>query len=390
MISVEAALGHLFDLVSPLGTEAVPLGAASGRVLAQPVTAYRDQPPFPTSVMDGYAVRSTDIRPGAVLRVVGEAAAGHEWSGALAPGAAVRIFTGAPVPSGADRVLIQEDATRDGETITVGSDPDTALYIRAAGTDFRVGDRIMAPRRLKPSDLVLAAAMNAPHVICSRKPDVVVMSTGDELVMPGARPRPDQIIASNAFGLAALLENEGAVVRRLPIARDTCESLDTAFDLARGSDLIVTIGGASVGDHDLVKDVAQTRGMTPSFYKVAMRPGKPLTAGMMGDTPLIGLPGNPVSAMVCGIIFVRPTLRAMMGLPAQAAPSHSATLASDIGPNGPREHYMRALLDGDAIRPFERQDSGLMGILAEANALLVRAPNAPTLRAGSRVDYVAI
>jgi molybdopterin molybdotransferase len=390
MISVDTALGHIFDLVAPLAAEDVPLRSAAGRVLARAVAATRDQPPFRTSVMDGYAVRSADIRPGAVLTVTAEAAAGRETRASTGPGEAIRIFTGAPVPDGADRVLIQEDTTRDGDRITVGDTPDPGPYIRAAGADFRAGDTISAPRRLTPADLVLAAAMNLPRLPCTRRPEVALIATGDELVMPGEIPRADQIIASNTFGIAAMLEAEGATARILPIARDTADSLETAFDLARGADLVVTIGGASVGDHDLVRQVAGSRGMEPAFYKVAMRPGKPLMAGRMDGTPMIGLPGNPVSSMVCCKVFILPAIRVMLGFPAGPAPRLTAELACDIDTNGPREHYMRARLENGRIRPYDRQDSGLMGILARADALLVRAPNAPAAPAGTRVDYLPL
>lgn len=390
MIPVETALAHLFDLVAPLGAEEVPLRQAAGRILARPVAATRDQPPFRTAVMDGYAVRSADIRPGATLRVVAEAAAGHEVLVALGSGEAIRIFTGAPMPDGADRVVIQEDTVRDGDRVTVCERPDPGPYVRPAGKDFRLGDTIPAPRRLTPADLVLAASMNLPVLPCTRRPEVAVITTGDELVQPGETPRPDQIIASNTFGLAAMLEAEGAAARVLPIARDTVESLETVFGLADGADMIVTIGGASVGDHDLVQRVARGRGMEPAFYTVAMRPGKPLMAGRMNGVPMIGLPGNPVSSMVCGKVFVLPALRVMLGLPAAPAPRLTAALADDIGPNGPREHYMRARLENGCIRPFAQQDSGLMGILASADALLVRPPHAAAAPAGSVVEFLPL
>ncbi len=391
MISVEAALGHLFALVEPLEVEEVPLRAAAGRVLARPVAATRDQPPFRTAVMDGYAVRSADIRPGAVLAVTGEAAAGHATGRAVGPGEAIRIFTGAPVPEGADRVLIQEDTERSGDAITVGAAPDPGPYIRAAGRDFRAGDTIPAPRRLRPADVVLAAAMNLLALPCTRRPEIALIATGDELVQPGETPRPDQIIASNTFGLAAMLEAEGAISRVMPVARDTAESLAGIFELARGADMIVTIGGASVGDHDLVQATARAGGMEPAFYKVAMRPGKPLMAGRLQGVPMIGLPGNPVSSMVCGQVFLLPALRVMLGLPPAPATRRRAPLAEDIAANGPREHYMRARIGPDgAITPAESQDSGLMGILASADALLVRPPHAPAAPAGTLVDYLPL
>ena len=390
MISVDEALSHLFSLVSPLEAESVPLQDACGRVLAETVTARRDQPPFSASAMDGYAVQSSDAVPGARLSVIGEAAAGHGFAGGLSQGQAVRIFTGAPVPDGADRVVIQEDVAREGDTITLGDQLDEGPHIRRKGTDFSVGDAMKAPRRLTPSDVALLAAMNVPRVMVARKPVVALISTGDELVMPGEDPGPDQIIASNTFGLKAMLEEMGATARLLPIARDNTASLETAFDLAEGADLVVTIGGASVGDHDLVGDVAASLGMERSFYKVKMRPGKPLMAGRMGRTAMVGLPGNPVSAMVCGHVFLAPMIRVMLGLGATPAPRRTARLAQDIPANGPREHYMRATLTDDGLTPAERQDSSLLSVLARANALMIRPPDDPARAKGARIDYIDI
>src|SRR6056297_3877586 len=390
MISVDEALDHLFALVSPLETETVQLSEAGGRVLATDAVARRDQPPFAASAMDGYAARKDEVRPGATLTVIGEAAAGHGFGGPVGPGQCVRIFTGAPVPEGADHVVIQEDVTRTGDTITIGPDACDNSHVRPAGGDFRIGDRLSAPRRLSAQDVALLAAMNIPQVQVSRRPAVALISTGDELVMPGEVPGPDQIIASNTFGLRTMLDHMGARPRILPIARDTRASLETAFDLAQGADLIVTIGGASVGDHDLVGDVAAGLGMERSFYKVAMRPGKPLMAGRMGDAVLLGLPGNPVSAMVCGHIFLLPMLRALQGLGKAAAPRLTARLAEPLGKNGPREHYMRAHVDGGEITAATRQDSALLSVLSRANALLVRPPHDPARAAGDKVEFVPI
>lgn len=384
MISVDQAMGHIFDLVTPLGTETVPLREAANRVLAAPITATRNQPPFRASVMDGYAVAGDH----AGYDVIGESAAGLSFHGSLSDGQAVRIFTGAPLPEGATRVIIQEDVTRDGNRIAVSGDADTQPYIRDIGIDFRVGDQIAAPRRLTPADLALAASMNVAEVTVARRPSVALIATGDELVMPGEDPAPDQIIASNTFGLAAIAEAEGAKARLLPIARDNPASLEAAFGLAAGADLIVTIGGASVGDHDLVGEVAATLGMDRSFYKVAMRPGKPLMAGMIDDTPLVGLPGNPVSSMVCGHIFLRPMLRAMQGLPAERIPHRTAPLAAPLAANGPREHYMRAHFDGETLTAAERQDSSLLSVLARANALVIRPPHGPALDTGALVPFI--
>ena len=384
MISVDTALQHVFELVRPLPSDSVPLRSAAGRILAKPVVARRDQPPFRTSVMDGYAVAGNAME----YTVIGEAAAGHVFSRDLAQGEAIRIFTGAPLPDSADRVIIQEDVTRSGDIITVSDNADTARYIRDIGADFHEGDQIDAPRRLSASDIALTAAMNVAEVIVARRPRVALVATGDELVMPGETPAPDQIIASNTFGLAAMLEAEGAEVRLLPIARDTRASLEATFALALDADLVVTIGGASVGDHDLVGEVAAGLGMDRAFYKIAMRPGKPLMAGRIGGTPMVGLPGNPVSAMVCGHIFLRPMLRAMQGLPALRLPTSTGSLANNIEQNGPREHYMRAVRTGDTLTVADRQDSALLSVLSRANALVVRAPNAPALAKGSEVAFI--
>ncbi|MEN8740063.1 MAG: molybdopterin molybdotransferase MoeA, partial [Phaeobacter gallaeciensis] len=275
MISVSEARAHLLELVSPLGTELVPLAEAAGRVLADDVAARRDQPPFAASAMDGYAVKSAEVELHAMFKVIGEAAAGHGFDGTVGAGQAVRIFTGAPIPDGADFVVIQEDVTAKGTLITITDAPGDNANVRPRGGDFQNRQTVSAPRQLTPSDIALLAAMNIAEVPVARKPDIALISTGDELVMPGSTPGPDQIIASNTFGLKAMLEGLGAQVRILPVARDTHSSLRTAFSLAEGADLIVTIGGASVGDHDLVGEVAADLGMERSFYKVAMRPGKP-------------------------------------------------------------------------------------------------------------------
>ncbi|SNS77041.1 gephyrin-like molybdotransferase Glp [Tropicimonas sediminicola] len=390
MIPVSEALDRLFDLAAPLGTERVPLADAAGRVLAEPVIARRLQPPFAASAMDGYALRRAEIATGARFRVIGEAPAGRAFSGTVGPGEAVRIFTGAPLPEGADFVVIQEDTARDGEVMTITEADLHNDNIRPAGGDFGPGDRIEAPRLLSPGDVALAAAMNVPELVVARRPSVALLATGDELVMPGEDPRPDQIIASNSFGLKAMIEAAGAEARMLPIARDTEASLRAAFELAAGADLIVTIGGASVGDHDLVAPVAGALGMERAFYKVAMRPGKPLMAGRLNGSAMVGLPGNPVSAMVCGHIFILPLLRAMLGLGRAPAPRKTAVLGIDVDANGPREHYMRAVLADGVVTPFERQDSALLGILSRANALLVRPVADGPRKAGETVEILPI
>lgn len=375
MISVSDALSHLFDLVTATEVEAVPLRQAAGRVLARDVVATRTQPPFAASSMDGYALRQTEVEPDAMFKVIGEAAAGHRFDGVVKAGQAVRIFTGAPVPEGADFVVIQEDTTRRGDLIMLGHDIGPKTNIRPAGGDFHAGDTMDAPRLLRPADIALLASMNVATVPVYAKPRVAIIATGDELVQPGEVPNPDQIIASNTYGLAALLEQHGAQCRMIPIARDTVPSLTQAFIMAQDADLIITIGGASVGDHDLVAPVAAQMGMEQSFYKVAMRPGKPLMAGRLHDVPMIGLPGNPVSAMVCGAVFVVPVLRKMLGLPAAPAARVDLPLGVDLPANGPREHYMRAMVRDGAVLPEDNQDSSLLGILSRADVLMVRPPH---------------
>ncbi len=390
MITVDEARALLLDLVAPLPHESVPLIEAPGRILAQNVVATRDQPPFRSSSMDGYALKAAEVELHAMFKVIGEAAAGHRFVGQVGPGQAVRIFTGAPVPEGADFVVIQEDADRRDDLITITEEPGSKTNIRPVGVDFTAGTTIDAPRRIRAEDVALMAAMNIASVPVTRKPQVAVISTGNELVMPGETPSPDQIIASNTFGLKALLEELGAHVRVLPIARDTVSSLETAFGLAAGADLVITIGGASVGDHDLVGDVAQGLGLERSFYKIRMRPGKPLMAGRMGNSAMVGLPGNPVSAMVCGYLFIAPMIRRMLGLNYALPAFRHAKLAEPIKANGPREHYMRATLDQDGIRACEDQDSSLLSVLAQADALLVRPPEDPAQNVGDDVLYLPI
>lgn len=388
MISVDEALGHVFALAQPLGTETVPLRQAAGRVLAKPVVASRAHPPFATSTMDGYAIATESVRIHDTFQVIGEAAAGHRFDGDVAAGQAVRIFTGAPIPPGTMRVVIQEDTRHIGSRISISSDPNSSLYIRPDGADFKVGSMIAAPRLLSPSDVALIASMNQVEILVSRKPVVALIATGDELVMPGEAPGADQIIASNALGLAAMVEAAGGIARVLPIARDKVGSLQGVFDLAKGADLVVTIGGASVGDHDLVGQVAEMRGMERAFYKVAMRPGKPLMAGQLEGSAILGLPGNPVSSIICGRIFMLPMMAAMQGLPAKAPERMTAILGAAICRNGPREHYMRARRSGDRVVVADCQDSGLLSVLADANALVVRPPNDPAKTAGDVVDVL--
>lgn len=390
LISVETALAHLFALCPPLPVEQVDLADAAGRVLARPVTARRDQPGFDASAMDGYAICG-DHPVGTRLTVIGTAAAGAGYQGRVAADQAVRILTGAPLPDGADRIVIQENVTRDSDMITLTDAPAKDANIRAKGGDFRDGDVFDAPRRLTPRDLALLAAMNLSTLPVHRRPVIALIATGDELVMPGETPGPDQIVASNSFGLKALCEAAGAQVRLLPIARDTETSLKTVFGLARGADVILTTGGASVGDHDLVAPVAEALGWQRQFHKVAMRPGKALMSGRMGDGVLIGLPGNPVSAMVCGEIFIRPVLDALQGLPARPRALIPAVLASDLPANGPRAHYMRGRFTDDGrVTPADSQDSALLSRLSGADLLIHRPPHDAPRAAGQSVDILPL
>lgn len=396
MISTDEALKRVLALVAPLEIEEVPLADGRGRVLARSLAARRSQPPFAASAMDGYALQGRETRRGAVFRVIGEAAAGRRFPGSVGPGEAVRIFTGAPVPDGADRVVLQEDMQARGGTVEIVGDPSGGTHIRPAAGDFAEGDAFPAPRLLDAFDLALLAAMNHAVLPVHRRPRVALIPTGDELVMPGETPGPDQIVASNIFGLSALLEAEGAECRVLPIARDRADSLGFVLGLAEDSDLVVTIGGASVGEHDLVRLVGEQAGLTLDFHRIAMRPGKPLMAGRLRGSPMVGLPGNPVSAMICGLLFLVPAVRRLTGLPPEPLPRAHGLLACDIGANGPREHFMRArILPGAAgdvarIMPAESQDSALLGVLADTDTLLVRPPGDPSRTAGSAVTHLPL
>ncbi|KFE33549.1 gephyrin-like molybdotransferase Glp [Thioclava atlantica] len=393
MISVEEALEKVLALVEPLGTERVALRSALGRVMAEPAVARLTQPPFSASAMDGYWIAAEDHKPGATLRVEGEAAAGRAYSGPLAPGQAVRIFTGAPVPAPGGVVVLQEHVTREGDTITLGETLETHDNIRPQGQDFAKGETFCPTRALTARDLGLLAAMNVAAVTVRRRPVVAIIATGDELVMPGEEPGPDQIICSNSFIVAAIAESAGAETRMLPIARDDRDSLRTVFDLAKGADLVVTSGGASVGAHDLVGEVAQELGLERSFWKIAMRPGKPLMAGRMGGAAMLGLPGNPVSATVCAELFLRPMLARLQDLPAQTR-TREAELACDTGPTGPRTHYMRARLEPGTpmprVTPCDNQDSAMLSVLSDAACLLIRPKDDGPRRAGEIVEILPL
>jgi len=389
MISVAEALAQLFALVPPPQAEEVGLARAGGRVLAEDVIAGHDQPPFAASAMDGYAVREADAVAGRTLVLAGHIAAGHPGDAALEPGQAARILTGAPLPPGADRVVMQEDVTVTGGQVVLDF-VGPGRHVRPQGCDFARGARLAAPRLLSAADVALVAAMNRARVQVARRPDVAILATGDELVTPGSPLGPGQIPASNAYGLAAMLGAEGVPARLLPIAADTMESHAAALALAAGADLLVTIGGASVGDHDLVSRAAGEAGFDLAFHRIAIRPGKPMMAGHRGRQLMLGLPGNPVSAMVCATVFLIPLVRAMQGLPARAMPREMHPLAAPLAANGPREHYLRAELTPGGVVPFAAQDSSLLTVLSRADALIVQPPGHEGAGPGDSVEIIRL
>lgn len=391
MISVEEALARVLDLAGPVRSEAVPLDRAFGRVLAEPAVARLTQPPFDAASMDGYALRGADL--GAPLRVIGEAAAGRPWAGDPAPDTALRIFTGAPVPFGYDRVVMQENTVRGGDMVRV-TDPSGGANIRPQASDFAAGDALAPARLLTAADIGLLAAMNCAEVTVARRPVVAILAGGDELVPVGATPGPGQIVNSNDLAIAALAVAAGGVARVLPIARDTEASLRSGLDAAADADLIVTIGGASVGDHDLIAGVAAAAGMDLAFHKVAMRPGKPLVAGRLGRAALLGLPGNPVSALVCAVLMLQPLIRRMQGLDGRPV-ALPARLGAALPAEGGRQHYLRARLEGGEddlalITPFADQDSAKLRLLSQADALLIRPAHDPARAAGDKVRYLPL
>ncbi|WP_410219008.1 gephyrin-like molybdotransferase Glp [Paracoccus sp. (in: a-proteobacteria)] len=390
MITVDEALAHVLSLAQPPRPEVVPLAKAHGRALLEPAQARLTQPPFDASAMDGYAMHAADIAE--PLTVIGTSAAGHPWTGTARQGTAVRIFTGAPVPAGYDHVELQENVRRDGDHITVET-RSQGSNIRKRGNDFCEGDAFPAGRRLTASDVGLLAAMNLPQVTVARRPLVVILAGGDELLAPGSAPQPGQIISSNDLAVGTLAEEAGAEVRILPIARDTEDSLTERFAAARDADLLVTIGGASVGDHDLIGRVAADQGLERSFYKIRMRPGKPLLAGRLSAAAMLGLPGNPVSAITCGLLFMQPLIKAMLGLPPGLRQSR-ARLKHAIPAEGPRQHYLRAQLspgpDLPLVAPFRDQDSAQLSLMSQADALLVRPADDPAREAGDIMDVILL
>ena len=397
MLSVEDARAQILAVFKPLPAEIVSVERALGRVLAQDVSARVTQPPRDISAMDGYAVRAGDVPHAPVtLQVVGEVPAGGDFGRPIRAGEAVRIFTGAPLPEGADTIVIQENAARDGDEVTVQQAEPAGRWVRPAGLDFEAGSvGLSAGRQLTARDVGLAAAMNRPWLPVRRRPRVAVLATGNEVVLPGEHLGPSQIVSSNGYALSAFVEACGGEPLHLGVAPDTRDGLRQMLAAGAQADLLLTSGGVSVGEHDLVQDVLDEMGADLGFWKIAMRPGKPLMLADLHGTPVLGLPGNPVSGLVCSTLFVRPAIDRMLGRDAPVEPRLPARAGRDLGENGPRQDYMRCSLsldsDGNRVAtPFDKQDSSMLSRLAQADGLLVRTPHAPALAAGGPVEVVPL
>ncbi|MBR2118868.1 MAG: molybdopterin molybdotransferase MoeA [Afipia sp.] len=391
LMPVAEAYAAVLKDASALPEETVALHEAFHRTLSRDVAALRTQPPVALSAMDGYAVHAADAVPGARLKVIGEVAAGRPFNQNIGAGQAARIFTGGVIPGGVDAVVIQEDTSRDGDVVIVNEAITAGKNIRPAGIDFREGD-VLLPRGSLLNDraLALAAGMNHPRLAVHRRPKVAILATGDELVPPGTTPSPGQIVYSNVFALAALARSEGAEVIELGIARDTLEDTSGGIRRARdlGADVLVTTGGASVGDHDLVQAALKAEGFDMAFWKIALRPGKPMMNGRLGAMRVLGLPGNPVSSYVCAFLFLVPLIRSLSGRTMVDHPLEPAVLGRELPANDKRQDYLRARLapgrDGMPVATsVGAQDSSLVANLAAANALIVRPPHAPAAPAGS-------
>ncbi|MGE5514443.1 MAG: gephyrin-like molybdotransferase Glp [Bacteroidota bacterium] len=395
MISVEVALERVIAGCRPTAPEMIALPAALGRVLAENVTARVAHPPLDVSAMDGYAVRAADLLTPARLAVIGESAAGHPFVGTVEAGQAVRIFTGAAIPAGADAVVMQEDTSRHDDFVDIHTTVTAGHHVRPRGLDFLPGQPgLSAGTVMGPRQIALAAAMNVPWLSVRRRPRVAVLSTGDEVAMPGEPMGPAQLASSNGPGLAALVAVLGGEPVQLGIAKDSRASLSAMVAAAAGCDLLVTSGGASVGDYDLVQDVLSEHGLQLDFWKIAMRPGKPLMFGALKTVPVLGLPGNPVSAMVCAYVFLAPMVRALQGLTG-GLPTEPAVLGADVRANDARQDYMRARLQRDGsgrlvATPHTKQDSAVVSGLAAASGLIVRPPYAAAAQAGEAVAVIPL
>ena len=396
MISVAEARSRILEKLRPVPTETVALAQAWGRVLGAPVHARLTQPPSDVSAMDGYALRAVDGLVDARLRVVGAAPAGHPFAGEVRPGEAVRLFTGSVVPKGADCILLQEDATRDEDWVVVREGCAVGRHIRRAGQDFSRGDVLLqAGRRLGARDIGLAAAGNHPWLVVHRRPRIAILATGDEIAMPGEPIVAGGIVSSNSHALAALIRAGGGEPIVLPVVPDDRDLIAATVDNLAGIDMLVTTGGASVGEHDLVQAALAERGFELDFWKIAMRPGKPLIAGRVANTPVLGLPGNPVSALICAALFLLPSLDVLGGLPAAAPRTERAVLGTAVAQNDARADHLRATLAIEpggllVATPFPRQDSGMLSLLTRADGLVLRAPHAPALPAGADVEVIRL
>ncbi len=396
MIPVADARARILAALRPTAAEIVPLAEAWGRVTAAPVLSRLTQPPRDVSAMDGYAVRAQDAMLGAALRVVGNAPAGHPWEGTVQPGETVRLFTGSVVPAGADAIVIQEDVTRAGAVATINEAAGVGRHIRRAGQDFACGDVLLpAGKRLNARDIGLAAAGNHPWLAVHRRPRIAILATGDEIALPGEPIPAGGIVSSNSHALAALVRAAGGEPVVLPVVADNREAVMAVADAVHGMDMLVTTGGASVGEHDLVQEALGARGLQVDFWQIAMRPGKPLMFGQMGPVAMLGLPGNPVSALVCATLFLLPAIQVLSGLPAAPPPTVQARLGSDVAANDKRADHLRATLtlaeDGSLIAtPFPRQDSAMLRLMAQADALVLRPPYAAAVAAGGLVDVIRL
>ncbi len=396
MISVEQARERIVAKLRPAPAETVALADGWGRVTAAPILARLTQPPADVSAMDGYALRAADGALHARLSVIGSAPAGHPFAGAVGPGQAVRLFTGSIVPAGADAILLQEDATLDGPLVTVGEAVTAGRHIRRGGQDFAAGDAVIpAGRRLTARDIGLAAAANHPWLAVHRRPRIAILATGDEIALPGEPIPAGGIVSSNSHALAALVRAAGGEPIVLPVVRDDVEAIAAAADASVGTDMLVTTGGASVGEHDLVVEGLAQRGLVVDFWKIAMRPGKPLMHGHLGTTPVLGLPGNPVSAMVCAVLFLLPALDRLGGGAGRPPAAIPAALGGALKANDHRADHLRATLAFDnegqpVVTAFGPQDSAMLRRLALADALILRPPHAPALPVGARVHAILL
>jgi molybdopterin molybdotransferase len=397
MISVEEALQRILAQGKLAPAEDVPLADALGRVLAADITSRRTQPPSDVSAMDGYAVRAVDATLGAALTRIGEAPAGGAHDGEVQQGQTVRIFTGGPVPSGADAIVLQEDVEIDDDgKIIIGEAATPGQHVRPAGVDFSQGDVLFhAGRLLSPADLGLLASMDWPMVPVRKKPRIALLATGDELVLPGEPIGPNQIVSSNSFAMAALVAEAGGEPIDLGIAKDDEGTIKSMAEGARSADVLVTIGGASVGERDLVQKSLSDMGLSVDFWKIAMRPGKPLIFGRMDEQLMIGLPGNPVSALVCATLYLVPLIRQMLGLTPVGPETKTAILGCDVGPNKMRQDYIRGKLSvdengEDVATPFDLQDSSVLSLFAHADILIVRPPQAEAAAKGDTVSVIPL